>query len=35
MRAAGAGIFVAGTSSLFIAGIDILISLQKLRECIA
>lgn len=35
MREAGADIFVAGTSSLFIKGMDILDSAVKLRKCIA
>lgn len=35
MREAGADIFVAGTSSLFIKGMDILASAVELRKCIA
>jgi ribulose-phosphate 3-epimerase len=35
MREAGADIFVAGTSSLFVKGIDILDSALELRKCIA
>ena len=35
MREAGADIFVAGTSSLFIKGVDILDSAVELRKCIA
>lgn len=35
MRAAGADIFVAGTSSLFIKGKDLIVSAQELRKCIA
>ncbi len=35
MRAAGADIFVAGTSILFIKGKDLTVSAQELRKCIA
>jgi len=34
MRAVGAGIFVAGTSSLFIKGKDLIVSAGELRQCI-
>ncbi len=35
MRAAGADIFVAGTSSLFIKGKDLVVAAGELRDCIA
>lgn len=34
MRGAGADIFVAGTSSLFIKGVSLLSSVEELRKCI-
>jgi len=34
MRAVGADIFVAGTSSLFIKGKDLKVSAGELRQCI-
>lgn len=34
MREAGADIFVAGTSSLFVKGVDMMHSMEELRSCI-